>query len=353
MSYRRIPTKLSVLVVALALLPAAAAQGEEFESGTLQLKLSRGLAKSLKRQEVRLIALGPAKGAKSTVTMPIKEGMIEGHFAGGYLFPAGGFRLRAGKRSVTVKQLLLHTADHYLSGKVNGVKVKLASLPEQRSVPGPFEVTATLDSLVMTPRAAATFNRKLGLSGVFEKGRSLGTATANVRFSSYSTRGGRIDIALDAGFIAKLKELEAEPSAPSMTLPVEYGAVTRTLSSGFLTSEKAISFRMKEEEPFDAEIDFLTTWIRFENGVSGAANVNYKNQPPESHFGAVVATLAAFPPLLLNPETGEATASGVPLVLAPEFAKVLNEAFGAAKGKPDHFAAGEPYGTLGFAVQTR
>lgn len=352
MNYWGVLIKASALLVALTLLFTAGAQGEEFESGSFQLKLSRGLAKSLKRQEVRLVALKPAKAGNAAVTMPITEGMIEGHYAGGYLFLGGGFKLRAGKRSVTVKQLLLHTAEHYLSGKVNGAKVKLASLPEQRSVPSPFEVTATLDSLAMTPRAASFFNRRLGLRGVFKGGRSLGTASARVQFSSYSTRGGRIDIALDGAFIAKLKEIEAEPSSPSITLPLEYGAVTRSLSSGFLTSEKAISFEMKDE-PFDAQIGFLTTWIRFETGLSGAANVVYKNQPPDSHFSATVATLTAFPPLQFNPETGEATASGVPLALAPEFAKVLNEAFAAAKGKPDHFVAGEPYGTLGFAVQTR
>jgi hypothetical protein len=352
MNYRGALTIVAVLLATLTVLLPACAQAEEFEGGSFRLKLSRGLAKDLKRQEVRLTALKPGKAGKAVVTMPITEGMIEGHYGGGYLFLGGGFKLRAGKRSVTVKQLLLHTADHYLSAKVNGVKVKLASLPEQRSVPGSFEVAMTLDSLAMTPRAASAFNHRLHLSGVFKGGRSLGSASAKVQFSSYSTRGGRIDIALDGAFIAKLKAIEAEPSAPSMALPVEYGAVTRTLSSGFLTSEKAITFKMKDE-PHDAEIDFLTTWISFETGLSGAANVNYKNQPPYSHFSAAVARLSAFPPLQLNPETGEAMASGVPLALAPEFAKVLNEAFAAAKGKPDYFVAGEPYGTLGFAVQTR
>jgi hypothetical protein len=355
MNYWGISTKVSVLLAALALLPAAGAQAEVFESGSLQLKLSQGLAKSLKRQDVRLVALRPAKGGKGSLTLPVSEAVIEGHFGGGYLALGGGFRLRAGKKSATVKRLLLHTADHYLTGFVNGTKVKLASLPPQRASVGFFDVEVGLDSLAMTPRAASILNRRLGLRKVFKAGRSLGAATADVRFSSYTIRGGQIDLAVDPSFRERLQSIEADVFEPSVSMPAQFGLIRSSLTGGFLSGEDAIAFH-QQQEPFEALIGFITTGVDFDSGqVGGDANVNYPGASGGAHlpYSGPVATISLPGPFQFDLATGQTSATGIPLALSAQLAALMNEVFGAAKGKPDFFKAGEPYGTLGFVAQTR
>jgi hypothetical protein len=61
----------------------------------VQLHLNSGLAKKLKKEEVRLIALGPASAKGRNVTLPATESSLEPGGGSGYLYLGGGLKWRA------------------------------------------------------------------------------------------------------------------------------------------------------------------------------------------------------------------------------------------------------------------
>ncbi|HET7507230.1 MAG TPA: hypothetical protein VFJ53_02620 [Solirubrobacterales bacterium] len=359
----RASVKALLVLAALLLLPAASANADTIKGGNVHLKLNGALARQLKEEGVRLIGLKPAHAGHVAVTLPISSGGIENRYGSGYLYLSGGFKLQAGKGSVTVRRLLLNTSERFLTGVVNGTAVKLASLPPQRTTIGIFNTATTLKSLKLTPKAVAAFNRSLGLHGVFKAGRSLGVATARVDFQSLSVRSGQLGLAIDNAFREKLQAVEATISSTSISAPIQTGELDRDLAGGLLFSEATFQITQKDE-PFDYAIGFLTLTLDLgTHTLSGAVNVDSKE--PRLPFSGPVATLPPFPaaepfskqpvsPLIpFNPENGEASASGLAATLSPELAKLMNEVFGAPKGKPDYFSPGEPFGAVSFTALTR
>jgi hypothetical protein len=363
MNSRRALIKIVLILTALAVLPAAGAHADTIKGGNVHLKLNSALAKRLKEEGVRLVGLKPARAGHVAVTLPITSGGMDGQYGSGYLFLGGGFKLRAGKRSATVRRLLLDTSKRFLTGVVNGATVKLASLPPQRTTIGIFEIETVLNSLKLTSKAASTFNRRLGLHGTFRAGRSFGRAAAKVNFESLGVRSGQLSLAIDNAFREKLQAVEAAISSTAISAPIQTGQLNRDLADGLLFSEAGFQITQKDE-PFDYTIGFLTLSLDLgSHALAGAANVNTKE--PRLPFSGPLATLPPFPvaepfsqqpysPLVsLNPETGEATASALSATLSPELAKLMNEVFGAAKGKPDFFKPGEPLGAVSFTALTR
>ena len=205
----------------------------------------------------------------------------------------------------------------------------------------------------MTPRAASTFNRRLGLHGVFKAGRSLGSASATTHLGSLTFSGGQIDISVDGTFREKLRGVEADVRSPTVSMPIQNGRIASDLT-GYLSGEDGFTFLQHEVsefgEPFDRTIGFLTTFVSFESHtVSGGANVNFGS--PRLPYSGPVATLPSSP-VQFNSETGEAGAS-LPMALDLAMANLLNETIGASRGKPSLFSAGEPLGTIGFTARTR
>jgi hypothetical protein len=200
-----------LVIVAIALLPTAGAVAEPLESGAaVELRLNSGLAKTLKREGVRLSLLKPAHAGEAGLTIPVTESLLDPHEGGGYLYLGGGFKWRVGKRVATVRHLLLDLEKQAFVAAVNGTKMNVAVLSLQQATRNGFDIADAVQSMKLTRRSALALNRSLGLRKVFKPGRSLGTATATGRFEWLTVAGGEITLAIDSGFADKLHSIDAE-----------------------------------------------------------------------------------------------------------------------------------------------
>jgi hypothetical protein len=342
-----------LVLAALALVPAAAAQAQPLENVDAQLQLNAGLTKKLSREGVRLTALKPAQARGRNLVLPVNEASLEARYGSGYLSLGGGFRWRTGKKVATLRRLLLNVEKRSFTAVVNGTAMKLAELPPQQLTLTNFDFTEALASMKLTGRAASTLNRRLGLQGVFKAGRSLGTATATGRFQELQVTGGGITLTVDDAFRKKLQSVEADVRTPTLSVAVEGGRLTSGLS-GFVSAETGLSFfqtaSSEHGEAFDRTISFINTVVSLEtHSVRGTANVSF--EPPRLPYTAPLATIPDAP-IQLNTETGEASAT-LPMALDGALASLLNETVGASRGKPALFAAGEPFGTVSFTARTR
>lgn len=349
-------------LIALALLPVASAQADAVDGGNVHLKLTGALTKAFHREGVRLIGLGPAKAGRTGVTLPISSGLLEQRHGSGYLFLDGGFRLRAGKRSVKVTNLVLDINGRALRGKVDGTAMKIAEPSPQRATVDGFNLDLSLGALKLTGRAAATLNRRLGLRGVFVARRSLASVSAVAEFEFITIRSGEISVTMDSRFEERLAAIEtsvfgheagkvvsASPTVVSM--PVSGGQIAPDLSLGVLLSNGGIGF-VQHDEPFNHTIAFLTTNIALDSKlVSGVANVD--PNPQQVPFSAPFGSFPSSSTGQADPTTGEVGATALPIALRPEFAALLNEVLGAPKGHPEYFTGGEILGSFSFRVQTR
>jgi hypothetical protein len=349
------------ILVALALLLPAGARADAVDGGHLHLKLRDALTKAFRQEGVRLIGLGPAKASKAGVTLPISEGQLEQRYGSGFLFLDGGFRLRVGRRTATVRNLVLDTNRHALRGKVNGIAMKIAEPSFQHVAIDGFDLDLSLKALRLTARAASMLNGRLGLHGVFVVRHSLAAAAAVATFETLAVRSGDVSFTVDPGFREKLASIDADvlSVAPAklvgvsptvVSMPITGGQIAPDLSLGVLLGDGGLKF-IQHDTPFDHGIAFVTTSVGFDSKlVSGVANV--APNPKQVPYGAPLGSFPSGPTGLADPATGEISATA-PIALWPEFAALLNEVLGAPKGRPDYFSAGEILGSLGFRVQTR
>lgn len=353
---------MATALIALVLAPAASAQADGVDGGVVHLKLTNGMSKRFAKEGVRLVGLKPAKAAKTGVTVLVSSGLLDPKAGSGYLFLKGGFKLVAGKRSVKVTRLVLNTAKRSLSGTVDGAQIQVAKLSSQRASIDGFSLDLALNWLKPTAKAAAIFNRKLGVNRTFAVGRSLGSATAVARFEWMTIRRGEISITFNPSFEDKLTSIEATIRSSGsakllgtfptkISIPVEGGQIAPDGSTGVLLTQGGLAIT-QQEEPFNNSIAFLDTNIALDSHlVSGDAN--YNPNPKQIPFSGPIATFPNAIAIQSDDASGAVSASSVPTALHPNFASVLNEVLGVPKGKPELFTAGEALGTVAFQALTR
>jgi hypothetical protein len=346
--------KTVLVLVALTLVPAGAAQAQPLENVAVQLQLNAGLTKKLSKEGVRVSALKPGRAKGRNLTLPVREASLESRYGSGYLALSGGFKWRAGKKVATLRRLLLNIEKRSLSAVINGTTMKVAELPPQQLTLAGFDFTDAVGSMKLTGRAAATLNRRLGVRGVFKAGRSLGAATAAGRFAELPITGGEITLSVDDAFRAKLQSVEAEVRPTTLSMPVQSGRITSSLG-GFLGGESGLTFAQPNKselgEPVERAIGFITTDISLESGqVSGVANVTFP-RPGTLGYSGQLATVPTSP-VQFDAASGEARAT-LPMALHSTMAALLNETIGASRGKSTLFSAGEPLGTVSLSARTR
>jgi hypothetical protein len=352
MKTRQASLRVILVLAVCALLPTAGASAQPIETASVQLQLNSALAKKLKQEGVRLVALGPARAKGRNVTLPATESSLEPGGGSGYLYLGGGLKWQAGKGVATLRRLLLNVEKNVLVAVLNGSTIKLADLaPQQFTLTG-FDFTDAVSSLKLTGRGAALLNRRLGLDRVFKAGRSLGSATATGRFSALRLTGGDVTLTVDNAFRERLQSVEADVRFP-LPISIQGGELTSSLS-GFVFAVNGLQifqhYSSAGGETFDRSISFIGTTISLEtHQVAGGANVGY--EPPRLPYSGPLATILDSP-IGFNPETGEAGAT-FPMALDAAMASLLNETVGAKKGKPTLFSGGEVLGTISFTARTR
>lgn len=154
-----------VVVGAVMLSPFASAASNPVATGaTTTITLNSGFSNKLKKSKVKLTGLSPASVKGKTVTLPVEEGSVEPTGAGS-LTHGGGLKFKVGKKSVTIKELVLDTTANSLSGKLGGKQMKIATDSPMVATREGFGVSIAISSMKLTGKAAKELNKKLGFTG--------------------------------------------------------------------------------------------------------------------------------------------------------------------------------------------
>jgi hypothetical protein len=234
----------------------------------------------------------------------------------------------------------------------------IATVEDTRAGWAGFDIEVGLN-LRLTQRASNLFNRRLGLDGVFRVGRLLAAADTIVRPETVGVNGGAIELAFDAGFLAKLASLEVAVSTAegaalngsTLSLPIDYGSISPDLLRGILFGETGFALLQEGPQPEQQQqARFIAISLSLESDRFGAAI----NLPGGLFGGGQFATVDFNSvPAQVDPATGTIAAQGATAALDAGIATALNDTFATPKGKAGVFVAGEPLGAVSFTAQTR
>jgi hypothetical protein len=339
---------LALLILALLAFPATRADADPVARGKTGLK---------QREGVELSRLEPARVKGRTIALPIDSGLLVG--GSGYLFHRGGLKLVADGGTLRLTNFILNTEKGWLSAKLDGKRLKLATVESAKSKRDGFGSEVTVGDIELTARAARLLNRGLGLQGVFDGGKPFASALISARFEVLTISGGAIYFTLDDAFRAKLQSLGIAVSPFEATwvfsqspltyaLPDIAGSAAIDLSSGGIGSQNGL--RLTQGEGGEARVvSLLGIWLGFDSKVASA---DLRSQPSGTGGVAPFATVG-FSTVHANPTTGVISIPNTPAALSPQLAVLLNEAFGQPRGQPAAFSTGEPLGEFAFMAQTR
>lgn len=350
--------KASALTLAmLALWPAAAsARHLAIDGGDASVILSGQLKRELGRAGIEVKPSKPAHPLEKTIVLPLKpEGGFETKHGFGYAFLRGGIRLRAGKRTVAMRKLVLNTAKHRLSATIDGHPLALAATAGVDAYTGGLGLVVQVGSLRLTPEAAALLAAKLGSPEVFRAGRPLGRLTLGAPLFLIPVTEGAIHFSFDAGFRQKLESLGVSVSP--------YGTATETSSTfnfdriggeinpafehGELLAGKEEGIRLVQAGSA-REVVWSRIRIGFENGYGGegsdvvTASWTSSFANPE---GRPIGQIEFGDTPSFNGKSGFFAGPTTAATLSSYAVQPLNEAF---VGGAPVFSAGEPLGGFSF-----
>jgi len=384
------------VVASLALASLASAAANPVAPGSkTTITLNSGFVNKLKKSKVKLTGIKPATVKGKTVGLPIEEGSID--TAGqGELLHEGGLKFKAGKKSTTIKALVLNTTTSSLSGKLGGKTLKVASVTGLSATRNGFGVNVTIKSLKLTGKAATELNKKLGFNGKpkkkgkrasaskkkappkpFKGNQVLGGSTSETQPKTIGiTPTGAVTLNVDLGAAVKLNEVHVsvapiapatviKPLPPSFNFPLTGGTISpdgkagsvRT-GGGLLLHQEPIAFPGKETnmtlKNFFIELSTgrATVEVIVESTVevppaSGMfpANLGNLGHPSIATLDMSGATIKSDPTAhTVTIENGKAN-------LEETTAAVLNGVFGKFESK-EPFKAGDPLGTFSFTATT-
>jgi hypothetical protein len=384
------------VVASLALASLASAAANPVAPGSkTTITLNSGFVNKLKKNKVKLTGIKPATVKGKTVGLPIEEGSID--TAGqGELVHEGGLKFKAGKKSTTIKALVLNTTTSSLSGKLGGKTLKVASVTGLSAARNGFGVNVTIKSLKLTGKAATELNKKLGFTGKskkkgkrasaskkkkappkpFKGNQVLGGSTSETQPKTIGiTPTGSVALNIALSSAAKLAEVNVkdtgippaqEFSPINFAFPLSSGGTispdgktgsVRT-AGGILLSQKPIAFPGKETkmtlQNFFVELStgratvevIVESTVEFPPASSMfPANLGNLGHPSIATLDMSGATIKSDPTArTVTIENGKAN-------LEETTATVLNGVFGKFENK-EPFKAGDPLGTFSFTATT-
>jgi hypothetical protein len=245
-------TKLPMAVLAAALFallafaPLASATPDPVESGTTTVNLNKGWTKYLKTFGIKIQKVGNAKVKGTKATLKVSGGEMDPTNGLGTLTLSGGLKFKAGKKSATVKALVLNTGKSVLTGKVSGKKVKFAKLKGLSFSRNGFGVNVKLKTLKLEGAAAKQLNKKLGFAKgkpkPFLAGKKIGKSSSESQPATVAIiPGGNVSFNANQELLLKLKDVETNASviAPSTEkglgnyeLPITGGSISPSATAG-------------------------------------------------------------------------------------------------------------------------
>lgn len=356
----------ALILAALALLPAGVA-ARSFaidEGGNTSILLDGKLRRALDRAGIEVEPLKPAHRLEKAIVLPVKpEGGFEAGHGAGYAFLRGGIRLRAGRRSVAIKRMVLDTAKEFLLATVAGRKVRLAATDEVKAYRRSLGILVKVGSLRLTTEAAPIIAAKLGRPDVFRPHRLLGRAVLGAPLFTAPVTSGAIHFSLDEGFRQKLESLgvsvapygsatQASPALAFSFTQVE-GDIDPEFEHGELLAGKEEGLRLVQAGSPPREVIWRAIRIGFENGFGGEGGDVVAASwalPSGANGGMPIGQIEFGSTPTYDEKAAVFTGPPALATLSPYAVQPLNEAFGGGKAV---FAAGEPLGGFSFTASVR
>lgn len=269
----------AALFALLAFAPLAQATPDPVASGKTVVTLNKGWTKYLKTFGIKIQKVGNAKVKGTKATFKVSGGEIDPTNGLGTLNLAGGLKFKAGKKSATVKGMVLNTGKSSLTAKVSGKKVKFATLKGLSYTRNGFGVNVNLKTMKLTGAAAKQLNKKTGYAKgkpkPFLGGKKIGKSSSESQPSTVAiVAGGNVSFKADQDLLLKLKDVETNASVISPTtekglgdyqLPLTGGNISPTATAGQVQTAGGLLLTQKlptgPTSALETEITLGNMWL--------------------------------------------------------------------------------------------
>jgi len=227
----------AALFALLAFAPFAQATPDPVAGGTTTITLNKGWTNYLKTFGIKIQKVGNAKVSAKKATFKVSGGEIDPTNGLGTLNLSGGLKFKAGKKSATVKALVLNTGKSSLTAKVSGKKVKFATLKGLSYTRNGFGVNVNLKTMKLTGAAAKQLNKKTGYAKgkpkPFLGGKNIGKSSSESQPSTVAiVPGGNVSFKADQELLLKLKDVETNASVIAPTTEKGFGNYELPITGG-------------------------------------------------------------------------------------------------------------------------
>lgn len=248
----------AVLFALLAFVPYASATPDPVASGSATVTLKKGFVKSLKKRDIRITKIAPAKLKGRKATFSVTGGEFDPTTGAGTLELSGGLQFKAGKKKVKVNALVVNTAKKGLFAKVGGKKLKFAALAGWSYTRAGFGVSLKVKKLKLTGSAAKQLNKKLGFKKgkkPFKGNRLMASSTAEEQPATVTLLPANgILYDANAELLKKLSNVEVKiealppttvKSPTSFEFPISGGNIAPAAAAGVVNSSGGVKLTQK------------------------------------------------------------------------------------------------------------
>ncbi|HEU5253203.1 MAG TPA: hypothetical protein VFU16_07760 [Solirubrobacterales bacterium] len=260
----------AALFALLAFAPLASATPDPVASGKTTVTLNKGWTKYLKTFGIKIQKVGNAKVNAKKATFKVSGGSMDPTNGLGTLNLSGGLKFKAGKKSATVKGLVLDTGKSLLTGKVSGKKVKLAKLKGLSYSRNGFGVNVTLKTLKLEKAGAKQLNKKTGYAKgkpkPFLAGKKIGKSTSESQPATVAViPSGNLVFDANPELLTKLSNVKANvelispttQSGTRFTSPITGGTIAPLGTAGTVMSSGGL--KLVQNLPTSANTSIDTT----------------------------------------------------------------------------------------------
>jgi endonuclease/exonuclease/phosphatase family metal-dependent hydrolase len=185
----------AALAVFLLCASVAAAASEPLTGGTTSLTLKNGFAKKLNNNDVKVLKQGSGKVIGGTIELGISGGSVDTAAGSGSIANDGGFKLKHGKKSISITTVGIDLTGKSVSAKVGGKSMTLGSLSGVSVSQTGVDVSAVASTLKLSGAAARAINGKLGLDGTLKGGNAMSDARSKAQVKAATPASLQNDIA--------------------------------------------------------------------------------------------------------------------------------------------------------------
>ncbi|HET9197640.1 MAG TPA: hypothetical protein VFN92_05210 [Solirubrobacterales bacterium] len=262
----------AALFALLAFAPFASATADPVASGKTTVTLNKGWTNYLKTFGIKIQKVGNAKVKGVKATFKVTGGKMDPTNGLGTLTLGGGLKFKAGKKSSSVKALVLDTGKSVLTAKVSGKKVKFANLKGLSYSRNGFGVDVKLKTMKLNGAAAKQLNKKLGFAKgkpkPFLGGKNIGKASSESQPATVAViPGGNLIFNGSAELLTKLSNVKAEVelippttrTGNTFTSPIMGGSVSPLGTAGTVMSGGGLNLVQNLPVPSSPSIETTIT----------------------------------------------------------------------------------------------